>query len=112
VKLKKTAHPGRWAEKPQQRDISSSDYTPKLNARDADLPLAPTKIVPPGFRVRFLSHIFFTTRYRALVVRCPFCHSRHLHGWDPDIQDSGTRVAHCWGGIYKFDFITDGGGTL
>lgn len=34
---------------------------------------------------------------RLVVVRCPFCSRQHTHGWPPESEDVGTRLAHCGG---------------
>jgi len=31
---------------------------------------------------------------RGVIIRCPHCRKRHVHGW-PDGTSLGHRVAHC-----------------
>jgi hypothetical protein len=38
---------------------------------------------------------------RLVVVRCPFCGGRHIHGWPLDETSSvGLRRSHCGAGDY------------
>ena len=34
---------------------------------------------------------------RLVIVACPYCRRKHVHGWPPEYADSdvGPRVAHC-----------------
>lgn len=36
----------------------------------------------------------------AVVVSCPFCGGRHLHGWPAGDANVGRRVPHCGRGSY------------
>lgn len=37
---------------------------------------------------------------RVVIVICPLCHRRHMHGWPYDQPDVGSRVADCRLGHY------------